>query len=338
MFVRQEAVQSSQIEGTQASLVDILEFEADSARRNLPGDVSEVVNYVHAMNYGLSRLRELPLSQRLIGEIHAELLHNVRGANRHPGEFRTSQNWIGAGNVSIQHATFVPPPPEEMFRALGDLESYLHDPTPMPILLKTGLVHAQFETIHPFLDGNGRMGRLLVTFLLVQQDVLNRPLLYLSYYLKKHRATYYDLLQRVRTEGDWESWLKFFLKGVDEVATTATEIAREILRMRESQRELIRDRASGPANALHLLDHLFEQPILTANRAAELLGVTYPTANKLLSQLESLGLLREVTGGARNRLFAYQPYLDLFERGRPDVPSATAEAILLPRTRAEETR
>lgn len=184
MFVRQEAVLSSQIEGTQASLVDILEFEADAARRNLPGDVSEVVNYVGAMNYGLQRLRSLPLSLRLISEIHGQLLRNARGASRRPGEFRTSQNWIGPAGASIERATFVPPPPHEMQRALSGLESFLHDGHPMPVLLKCGLVHAQFETIHPFLDGNGRVGRLLITFLLVQQGVLRRPLLYLSLYLK----------------------------------------------------------------------------------------------------------------------------------------------------------
>lgn len=321
MFVRQEAVLSSQIEGTQASLVDILEFEADAARRNLPGDVGEVVNYVRAMNHGLARLATLPLSLRLLREIHAELLRDVRGAERHPGEFRASQNWIGGAGQSLAQALFVPPPPDEMHKALADLERYLHDPDPIPVLLKCGLVHAQFETIHPFLDGNGRVGRLLITFLLVQQGVLRRPLLYLSHYLKQHRAQYYDQLQAVRAEGDWEGWLKLFLRGVADAAAVATETARRILRLREEHREMIRDQIRGTANALHLLDHLFEQPILSVGRVAELIDVTFPTANNLIGQLVAPGLLREITGSARGRLFAYERYLELFQ------PSALATSI-----------
>jgi len=312
MYVRQEAVLSSQIEGTQASLVDILEYEADAARRSLPSDVGEVVNYIRAMNYGLGRLATLPLSLRLIREIHAELLRDGRGSQHQPGEFRTSQNWIGSGGATIERATFVPPPPHEMTRALGDLETFLHDPRPLPVLLKCGLVHAQFETIHPFLDGNGRVGRLLITFLLVQQEVLRRPILYLSYYFKQHRDEYYDRLQAVRVEGDWEGWLKFFLRAVAEVGNAATETARQILRLREEHRELIRERAAARANAEHLLDHLFEQPILNVRQASDLVGVSFPTANNLIAQLVDLGLLQEITGGARKRLFAYRRYLDLF--------------------------
>jgi len=312
MYVRQEAVLSSQIEGTQASLVDILEYEAEAARRSLPSDVAEVVSYVGAMNYGLERLATLPLSLRLLREIHAVLLREGRGSQRQPGEFRTSQNWIGPGGATIERATFVPPPPYEMERALGDLEAFLHNPGPMPVLLKVGLMHAQFETIHPFLDGNGRMGRLLITFLLVQQEVLRRPLLYLSYFFRQHRDEYYDRLQAVRTQGDWEGWLKFFLRAVAEVANAATETARRILRLREEHRELIRARASGRANAEHLLDHLFEQPILNVRQAAEMIDVSFPTANALISQLVEIGLLEEITGGGRKRLFSYKYYLDLF--------------------------
>ncbi len=218
MYVRKEAVLSSQIEGTQASLMDVLEFEAQAMDSGKPSDVEEVVNYVGAMNHGLQRLQELPLSLRLIREIHEKLLANVRGGERNPGEFRSRQNWIGPPGCKLSEAFFVPPPPVEMMRALGELEKFLHDESPMPFLIKVGLAHAQFETIHPFLDGNGRVGRLLITFLLCEKGILKRPLLYLSWYFKKNRGEYYDKLQSVRDRGDWESWLKFFLKGVEQVA------------------------------------------------------------------------------------------------------------------------
>lgn len=312
MYVRQEAVLSSQIEGTQASLADVLEYETAAARRNLPGDVGEVVNYVRAMDYGLARLEQLPLSLRLIREIHAELLKGVRGGERSPGEFRTSQNWIGQAGDTIETATFVPPPPLEMVRAMGELEKFLHAPIPMPILLKAGLVHAQFETIHPFLDGNGRMGRLLITFFLVQQKVLSRPLLYLSFFFKQHRDEYYDRLQAVRTRGDWEGWIKFFLRGVGTVGTQATDTARQILRMREEHRRQL-SQGRGAGNTLRLLDLLYEKPVVTAKNVQEGLGVTHPTANALLGQMVDAGLLDEVTGQTRNRLFVYRQYLSLFE-------------------------
>lgn len=223
------------------------------------------------MNHGIARLTELPLSLRLIREIRAKLLSGVRGADRGPGEFRRSQNWIGAAGVSLDRAYYVPPPPPDMQQALGDLEKFLHDPRPTPPLVKCGLAHAQFETIHPFLDGNGRMGRLLITFLLVQQGVLRRPLLYLSLYVKQHRDQYYDCLQAVRTDGNWERWLRFFLRGVAEVATQATETARTILRLREEHRRAISANVSGQNNGLKLLDSLFERPILTVGTAQALL-------------------------------------------------------------------
>src|SRR6202167_5455629 len=213
MYVRHEAVLSSQIEGTQSTLVDVLQFEIDANGNEHPKDVEEVVNYVRAMNYGLKRLDELPLSLRLIREIHGKLLEGVRGANRTPGEFRTSQNWIGPANCTLTTATFVPPPPHEMHQALDNLERFLHETTSFPALIHCGLAHAQFETVHPFLDGNGRVGRLLITFLLCQRGVLQRPLLYLSHYLKGRRAEYYDRLMAIRNDGDWEGWLRFFLRG-----------------------------------------------------------------------------------------------------------------------------
>jgi Fic family protein len=313
MYVRKEAVLSSQIEGTQASLLDVLEFEAQALEEGRPGDVREVVNYIDAMNYGLHRLRKLPLSLRLIREIHERLLKDVRGGERTPGEFRRSQNWIGSSGGTLSTASFVPPPPHEMLEAVGALEKFLHHSPPMPDLIKIGLVHSQFETIHPFLDGNGRVGRLLIAFLLCQRKILHRPLLYLSYYFKKRRTEYYDRLQAVRNHGDWEGWLKFFLRGVHEVAEEATETARKILRMREDHRRLILTRMRGTAGkALSVLESLYAGPIISVHHAASVAGVTFPSANSILQNLADLGLLEETTGRKRNRRFSYTPYLALF--------------------------
>src|SRR5579884_3180227 len=253
MYVRREAVDSSQIEGTQSTLEDVLAFELDPHTRDLPRDVEEVVNYVRAMNYGLDRLATLPLSLRLIREIHAELLQGVRGADKTPGEFRTTQNWIGAGHVSLAHATFVPPPVAELGQALDNFERFLHEERELPALVHGGLAHAQFETIHPFLDANGRVGRLLITFLLVFRGVLQRPLLYLSVYLKRNRAEYYDRLMAIRNSGDWESWLGFFLTGVAQTAEEATATARAILDLREEHRHRVQEQTAG-VNGLRLLE------------------------------------------------------------------------------------
>jgi Fic family protein len=222
MYVRREAVLSSQIEGIQSTLEDTLTFELDPGQRGVPQDVEEIVNYVRAMNYGLERLTELPLSLRLIREIHAELMRGVRGADKLPGEFRRSQNWIGPQNAPLSQATFVPPPVPEMMNALYNLEEFLHEDN-LPVLVRCDLAHAQFETIHPFLDGNGRVGRLLITFQLVHGGILHRPLLYLSYYIKRHKAEYYDRLTAVRQDGNWEGWLRFFLHGVSDFWVTGGE-------------------------------------------------------------------------------------------------------------------
>ena len=238
MYVRHEAVLSSQIEGTQSTLEDLLEFEVGrEGRANRPKDIEEVVNYVAAMNHGLRRLPRLPLSLRLIREVHGKLLRGVRGGDRQPGEFRTSPNWVGAPGSTPNNAQYVPPPPHEMREALNDLERFLHDRSTLPVLIHCGMAHAQFETIHPFLDGNGRVGRLLITLLLCERDVLRQPLLYLSYYLKAHRAQYYDRLMAIRHDGDWEGWLKFFLRGVFEVSQAATEVSRAIVDLREDTSE-----------------------------------------------------------------------------------------------------
>jgi Fic family protein len=313
MYVRHEAVLSSQIEGTQSTLEDVLEFEADAPGGERPKDVEEVVNYVRAMNHGLRRLDELPVCLRLIREIHAELLSGVRGSERTPGEFRRSQNWIGPAGCTLQTAAFVPPPVHEMHTALDNLEKFLHGDQSLPRLIHCGLIHAQFETIHPFLDGNGRVGRLLITFLLCQQGILAQPLLYLSYYLKTHRAEYYDRLNAVRHDGAWEGWLKFFLRGVYEVSQLATRTARSILQLREQHRQTIAELAGSGGTTTRLLDYLFEQPIVSVRMVERKLDCAYVTASRLVDQFASLGLLKEITGQQRNRRYRYEPYLALFD-------------------------
>lgn len=316
MYVRREAVLSSQIEGAQSSLDDVLGFELDPRSANLPHDVEEVVNYVAAMNYGLERIKSFPMSLRFIREIHERLLQGVRGADKQPGQFRTSQNWIGPANVPLSRATFVPPPPSELMNCLDNFENFLHTDTRRPALVECGIAHAQFETIHPFLDGNGRVGRLLVTILLCHRGVLDRPLLYLSHYLKLHRAEYYDRLTAIRDKGDWEGWLRFFLRGVFETAEEATNTGLAIVQMRESHRTVIQREQVG-TNVLELLDLLFQQPLVNANLVQHRLGIAYNTANRLLNQFEKLGLVNEITGERRNRRYAYAPYIALFEDPKP---------------------
>lgn len=314
MYVRHEAVLSSQIEGTQSTLEDVLEFEVDAQRSDFPKDVEEVVNYVRAMNFGLERIMEFPLSLRLIREIHNELMKGVRGEHKNPGEFRKSQNWIGPANTNLSNAIFVPPPVIDMHHALNNLELFLHDES-LPVLIQCGLAHAQFETIHPFLDGNGRIGRLLITLLMCQKEILQRPLLYLSYYLKANRSEYYDRLMAIRSDGSWEGWLKFFLRGVAEVSSAATDMSREILNLREDTIErIVENLTSKSANALRLLDYLYLQPIITTKIVEKRLGCTFQTAGKLISDLVGLGLLEETTGGKRNRVYRYKPYLEIFSR------------------------
>lgn len=312
MYVRQEAVLSSQIEGTQSTLEDVLEFEIDEQGNEHPKDVQEVVNYISAMNYGLQRLNELPLCLRLIREIHQKLLDGVRGSDRSPGEFRKSQNWIGHEGCNLKTASFIPPPLAQMHQALDNLEKFIHYNTNLPVLIQCGLIHAQFETIHPFLDGNGRVGRLLITFLLCQKGILQRPLLYLSYYLKAHRQEYYDVLMNIRTNGDWEGWLKFFLRGVYEVSQTATNTAQNILKLQQNHRQLISQQSGGSNNSLLLLDLLFTQPIVNINLVQTHLNSSYNTAKKTVDHFIQLGLLKEITGYQRNRRYRYDPYLALF--------------------------
>lgn len=313
MYVRKEAVLSSQIEGTQSSLQDLLAAEARMLTPDTPKDVDEVVNYVQAMNYGLERLHDLPLSVRLIKEIHAHLLQGVRGSRLTPGELRTSQNWIGPGGCTLNEASYVPPPPHEVLGALGALETFLHAESNLPVLIQIGLAHAQFETIHPFLDGNGRIGRLLITFLLCQREVLLKPVLYLSHYFKQHRSEYYEHLQAIRDYGQWEQWLAFFLRGVASVSREATETARRILALREEHRATVTahlGRAAG--NGHRVLESLYQRPMVSVSEVQDLTGTTYTAANSLVARLTQLGILQEVTGYKRNRVFRYAPYIALF--------------------------
>jgi Fic family protein len=313
-YVRKEAVLSSQIEGTQSSLSDLLLFESSETPGVPIGDVQEVSNYVAALDHGLRRLREgFPLSLRLIREIHAILLSKGRGSEKEPGEFRRSQNWIGGTRPG--NAVFVPPPSNQVTDCMGQLELFLHEEeSGLPLLIKAGLAHVQFETIHPFLDGNGRLGRLLVTFMLCAQGALSEPLLYLSLYLKSHRQTYYDLLSRVRTDGDWEAWLKFFLTGVKETADQAVQTARKLLSLLNEDRQKIE--AKGPAaSELRLFHHAAARPIFSITSAAEALQQSFPTVSKAVKRLEKCGILSEVPGRRHPRLYSYADYLKILSEG-----------------------
>lgn len=314
MYVRKEAVLSSQIEGTQSSLSDLLLFESDEAPGVPMDDVTEVSCYVAAMNYGLERLKDLPLSLRLLREIHAKLMDSARGGHKMPGEFRKSQNWIGGSRPG--NARFVPPPPERLMETLDAFEKFLHDETvKLPVLIKAALAHVQFETIHPFLDGNGRLGRLLITFMLCVEGVLKEPLLYLSLYLKTNRQAYYDHLQAVRTAGDWEAWIKFFLTGVIEVANQATDTAQATLALFEKDRAAIAASGKSTASVLALHSYLQRHPVTSTRRMRENLQVSLPTVLRALVTLESLGIVREITGKERHKVFVYQAYLDILNQG-----------------------
>ena len=315
MYVGKEAVLSSMIEGTQSSLSDLLLFELDQEPGVPLNDVQEVSNYVAALHHGLRRLAEgFPLSLRLIQEIHGVLLTKGRGSTQTPGEFRRSQNWIGGTRPG--NAIFVPPPAEEVLACMGTLELFLHDkPEPTPVLLKAALTHVQFETIHPFLDGNGRLGRLLITLLLCEQKMLREPMLYLSLYFKTHRQHYYELLNRVRVTGDWESWLDFFAEAVTVTATQAVETAQQLLNMSNQDRDKISGLGRASASTLQVHRALMEHPIATSNWLVGKTGITPATVNKTLSHLEHLGIVRELTAQKRNRVFSYSGYVEIMNRG-----------------------
>ena len=313
MYVSKEAVLSSRIEGTQSSLNDVLAAEARRVAPNRSGDVREVNNYVEAMNYGIGRLPRFPLSIRLIREMHERLLRDARGGHAAPGSLRESQNWIGG--ASSDDAIFVPPPHREAARALGDLETFLHRRDDVPTLVRIGLAHAQFETIHPFLDGNGRIGRLLIVFLLCEKKILTKPVLYLSNFFVQNRAEYYDRLQAVRDSGDWEGWLAFFLRGVESVGNEAAATVRRILELREAHRAAVTGRLGrAAANGHRALEGLYRRPYAKVSDVQEMAGLkSYAAANALAARLAAIGVLEELTGQKRNRLFAYRQYIRIFE-------------------------
>ncbi len=315
MYVRKEAVLSSMIEGTQSSLSDLLLFELDQEPGVPLDDVREVSNYVAALDHGLRLLKEgLPLSLRLFREIHGVLLTKGRGSNQTPGEFRRSQNWIGGTRPG--NAAFVPPPAEEVLECMSKLELFLHDqPEPTPVLLKAALAHVQFETIHPFLDGNGRLGRLLIALLLCEQKVLREPILYLSLYFKTHRQHYYELLNNVRMTGDWEAWLDFFAEAVIVTATQAVETAQQLLDLSNQDRDKISGLGRAAASTLQVHRAMMEHPIATSGLLVEKTCITPATVNKALGHLEQLGIVKELTAQKRNRLFSYTDYIEIMSRG-----------------------
>jgi len=299
-YIRREAVLSSRIEGTRSSLSDILRDEAGAeVPKGQAADLREVRNYVTALEYGIQRLKSLPLSLRLVRELHARLMKGVRGAHAAAGEFRRAQNWIGPAGSTLTTAAYVPPPPREMQAALGEWEKFVQQHDAMPDLVQCALLHAQFEAIHPFLDGNGRVGRLLITLFLMERARLPQPLLYLSAYIEEHRRDYYELLQRVRTDCDWNAWLRFFLAGVETTAKDAVLRARRLTDLREK----IRTRFAGKPKVLALLDQLFINPYISVARAEKILGVSNPTARQAVAMLEKAGVLKEVSGRAWGKLY-----------------------------------
>lgn len=312
-YVRKEAVLSSQIEGTQSSLSDLLLFENEGMAGVALDDVQEASNYVAAMNYGLKRLKKLPLSLRLLKEIHGVLLSTGRGSQKEPGKFRTSPNWIGGTRPG--NAAFVPPPPDQLLECLGALEKFLHnDPVKTPLLVKAALAHVQFETIHPLQDGNGRFGRLLITFLFCAEGVLREPLLYLSLCFKQHRQQYYDLLQAVRFKGDWEAWLRFFLIGVEDTARQAAQTARALMSLAAADEKRITPLGKAAGSALRVHRLLQAQPIASIATVGRELKLTAPTVTASLERLEKLGIVREITGGKFGRIYAYRKHFDLLNR------------------------
>lgn len=317
-YVRKEAVLSSQIEGTQSSLSDLLAFEAD--KQVSSDDLRETSNYVSAMTHGLTRLREgFPLSSRLIRDIHRELLASGRGSLKDPGEFRRSQNWIGGTRPG--NAIFVPPPPHLVDELMSDLEKYLHDDSdPLPLLLRAGLAHVQFETIHPFLDGNGRVGRLLITFILCAGGALTQPILYLSLFLKQHRSRYYELLQAVRTKGVWEDWLEFFLDGIATTAAQAAQTAQAMRALFQKDKDVLTQAGRQGMAAIRVIEAMQTQPVTSAKTLVEQAGLSLPTVGRAIETLQKIGMIDEITGKQRDRIYAYTDYIALLNAGAEPLP------------------
>ena len=320
-YVRREAVLSSRIEGTQASLSDLLYFEAAEKKPPRAPDIQEVRNYVLAMEYGLKRLEKLPLSLRLVREIHARLMHSVRGERAKPGEFRQRQNWIGPPGCNLTEAAFIPPPVPEMMEALGEWEKFLHEAKDIPPLVQCALMHCQFEAIHPFLDGNGRVGRLLITFFLCERGHLPQPLLYLSAFFERHRDEYYARLLEVSRSGDWRGWIQFFLRGLATQASDAVTNSQRILALQQKYRDQLQRRKASPT-ALTITDELFLNPYVTATRLAKKLGVSFPTVQAAIDRLAETGIIREISGRRRNRVYCAEELLRTID-GEPAASSRT---------------
>lgn len=315
MYVKKEALLSSQIEGTQASLEGVLEFEADIESKENINEVKEVINYIKALNYGIDRLKEFPMSLRLIREIHKVLIEDTRGNKRSPGEFRSTQNWIGPPGLGLHDSVFVSPPPHMVGGLMGELEKFIHREDNIPLLIKIALIHSHFETIHPFLDGNGRIGRLLITFFLYWKEILNKPLLYLSYYLKKYRNEYYDLLMEIRNKGYWIRWIEFFLKGIIEVSVEAVETARKIINLKDSFTKKLFENKVGSIYAVRLLEILFETPLISTTKAIDKLGAAKTTVHNLIEKFEDLDILHEITGKKRYKKYIFKDYIEIIAKG-----------------------
>ena len=317
MYLKKEAVLSSQIEGTQASLIDVLEFEAKALDPQKPNDVNEVVNYIKAMNFGLEQIKQdKKISISLIEKLHYYLLKETRGGEKNPGKLRNIQNWIGPPDCDISDAIFIPPDVNDMKTALKDLEVFIMKVNDFSPLVKAGLVHSQFETIHPFIDGNGRIGRLIITLLLMKSGCISRPLLYLSHYFKQNRNEYYNRLQAVRSNGEWEQWLSFFLQGIYETSSNAIEASRKIIVLRKQQEILITNKFGNRSGAaLKLYNELFNRPVVTVKSIVEITNISYQNANHLASKFEKLDILKEVTGQKRNRIYEFKNYLDILNEG-----------------------
>lgn len=319
MYVKKEALLSSQIEGTQASLEGVLEFEADLTPKDDVNEIKEVVNYIKALNYGIDRLNDNPMSLTLLKEIHKVLLEGTRGDDKNSGEFKTCQNYIGMPGASINEAIFVPPTPDMTILAMEGLEKFFYSRDNIPPLVKIALIHAQFETIHPFLDGNGRIGRLLITFYLVWREILSKPLLYLSIYLKNNRTEYYDLLMKVRTDGAWEDWVKFFLKGISETSQEAANTAREILTLKEDIISKLYENSISSIYAVKLVDLLFDRPLVSNQYIAYKLNISQVTASTLVNRFEDIGILNEVTGKKRYKMYLCTDYVEIISRGTNNI-------------------
>jgi Fic family protein len=314
MYVKKEALLSSQIEGTQASLENIFAFESGMAVANI-NDVEEVVNYIKALNYGIRRLKTFPMSLRLIRELHSILLDQTRGKEKSPGEFKRSQSWIGPPHSTLKNAVFIPAPPQEALQAMADLEKYMYTDTLLPELISCALIHYQFETIHPFLDGNGRVGRLLITLYLYWKGIVEKPLLYLSYFFKKNRQEYYDRLTMVRTTGNYEQWVVFFLQGVIETSESAIEDTKKILELHSEHQKLLYTAKLSSPLAVVLLNQLFYTPIISISDVQKKFNITYPTAAYLVQQFTDIGILQEITGLKRAKRFVYSAYMNILSEG-----------------------